>query len=971
MRAAFLRQVFPRRRSHRILAGIAAILLLAYAIAGFYVVPRVARPQIEAFVSETLHRKIAIGDIAFNPFTLAVTITDLKLTEADGTPLVAFQRLYINAEIASLWRRGVVLKEIDLASPDIEVIVAHDGNLNLAALAPPAGAEPAAPKADNKPLRVEIGRFAVSDGRVGFQDRSLAHPFSAAFTPLRFSLTDFSTDIGHSNTYSFTTSSRIGARIQWAGGFTLQPLGSSGAFSVSDVRLAALDEYLERRLQTQIVSGSAQFSGSYRFALQPLELEVALPAIDVRDLVLAERGVAAAAPVALPEIDVRDLTLSLSKREVGVGRVDVRRARIDVLRESDGSLNLARLAGGSSPPAEPRSRQPREVPWIVYVNSIAIEGATVVAEDRGTSPATRMQLTPIGITISGLSTARAARMTLDARVGIDGKGQLNAGGKVSLDPLSVALAIDLQKFPLPALQPYLAQSTGLILHSGDLGIKGNLGLAAGRSGAPPAAKVSADLRIDDLRATDDLVREDLLKWRSLAISGIRFEQRPNRLTIERIVAQEPYARLIVAENGTTNVARALAPPAGIAPVTERTSAKAQSSDAAQPLPIAIRTVQVVDGSANFADHTVQPVFATGIVGLAGEITGLSSAVESRAKVALAGKVDQYSPVEISGEMNLLSGDLYTRVAVSFSNIELTTFNPYSDKFAGYNISRGKLSTAMKYHVEKGKLDAQHHIVVDNLEFGEKTESKDAAPIPVQLGVALLKDRRGVITVDLPIGGTLGDPQFHFGATLGKAILNLFAKVLAAPFKAVGAMFGGGDELAFVDFRPGSAALGEVEAKKLGTLAKGLVERPQLRLNVPFTVVAAADGDAMAGQALRALVPPADPAKSLDEGAKRKRIAALEGAYRAQLKAAPEYPKEMGSDEGSGLDARMNWLQAAMLERLKPAPAALEALGKQRAGAVRDALLANKELKPERVFLVSKAVGAAPAAGSVRLEMELE
>jgi len=132
--------------------------------------------------------------------------------------------------------------------------------------------------------------------------------------------------------------------------------------------------------------------------------------------------------------------------------------------------------------------------------------------------------------------------------------------------------------------------------------------------------------------------------------------------------------------------------------------------------------------------------------------------------------------------------------------------------------------------------------------------------------------------------------------------------------------------------------------------------------VPFTVAAAADGDAMAGQALRALAPPADPAK---------RIAALEAAYRTQFKAAPEYPEELQGDEGPKRDARIDWLQVALLAQLKPAPAALEALGKQRASAVRDALLANKELKPERVFLVSKAAGAAPAAGSVRMEMELE
>ena len=179
---------------------------------------------------------------------------------------------------------------------------------------------------------------------------------------------------------------------------------------------------------------------------------------------------------------------------------------------------------------------------------------------------------------------------------------------------------------------------------------------------------------------------------------------------------------------------------------------------------------------------------------------------------------------------------------------------------------------------------------------------------------------------------------------------------------MGANVGGGEELKFVDFEAGSAALGEAETKKLGTLAKGLVERPQLRLNLPLTVAAAADSEAMAGQALRALAPPTDSAK---------RIAALEAAYRTEFKAAPEYSKELQGDEGPKVAARIDWLQAALLAHLKPSPAALEALGKQRAGAVRDVLLSNKELKPERVFIVSKPVAAAPAASSVRMEMELE
>ena len=326
-------------------------------------------------------------------------------------------------------------------------------------------------------------------------------------------------------------------------------------------------------------------------------------------------------------------------------------------------------------------------------------------------------------------------------------------------------------------------------------------------------------------------------------------------------------------------------------------------------------------------------------------------------------MDEFSPVEIAGEVNLLSAALYTDIALSFRNIELTTFNPYSGKFAGYNIVKGKLSTALKYRVDDRKLDAQHHIVVDNLEFGEQTDSKDAAPIPLKLGVALLKDKNGMIEIDLPVSGTLDDPEFRIMPIVWKGIVNLLAKIIAAPFKALGALFGGGEDLAFVDFQPGSAALGETEAKKLSTLSKALVERPQLKLNLPLTVATAADGDATARQALRALAPPAE--------AKPKRLEALEAAYRAQAKAAPEYPKEMLGSEAPKVDARIEWLEAALLDKLKPTPAMLEDLGRQRATAARAVLLANKELNPERVFLVAKPVEAVPEKGLVRMEMKLE
>jgi len=954
-----------RPRTRWILLGVSALVLAGYAAAGFFVVPRVARSQIESFVAETLHRRISIGDIRFNPFTLEANIAELKLTEADGAPLLAFGHLRVNAEIASLWRRGVVLKELELVAPEVDVIIAPDGGVNLARLAPPAGPPPDKPKAGERPLPVHIGTLSIVDGRLGFEDRTHTHPFSAAITPIRFSLTDFRTDVGHRNAYSFSGRTRAAEQLEWSGNFTVQPLGSSGTFSLADLRLATLDAYLEDSLPTKLASGTVQLRGSYQFDLQPLSLEVALPSISVRDLSLAERGSAAKAPVVVvPQIEVQNLALSLSRRDVGVQRVDVRGAHIEVARERDGSISLARLVR-ASPPSEKSSGAAS--PWTIHADVIALDGATVVAEDRTTSPPARMRLTPIGVAVNDWTTAPKARPKVDLRIGIDGRGVLAVRGDIGLEPLSAALAIDLQAFPLPALQPYLAQSTAMTLHSGRLSLKGDVAFTA-PADKPVASKFAGEVRIDDVRTSDQLAREDFVKWRSLAITGIQFQQQPDRLRIGRIVARQPYARVVIAEDGAVNVSQVLAPQKETP--RKEVSEKKPETRASKPFPVEIRTVQVVDGSANFADHSIQPNFASGIVGLNGEVSGLSTDPGSRAKVALSGSVDQYSPVDLTGEVNLLSAAVYSDLALSFRNIELTTFNPYSGKFAGYAISRGKLSTAMKYRVEERRLDAQHHIVVDNLEFGDKTDSKDAAPIPIKFGVALLKDRRGVIELDLPVSGTLDDPEFRLGPLIWKAVVGLLSKIVTAPFAAIGAMFGGGDDLAFVEFEPGSAALTEEATKKLGALANGLAERPQVRLNVPNTIATAADSDVVAKQALASLIPPVDTAKPFDDVAKRKRLEAFETVYRARLKTMPVYPAEMQAAKDPNLDARLGFVQSALLDHLKPTPAVLDALGQQRAAAVRDALLANKDLSPERIFIVAKPMEAA-SKGSVRMEMKLE
>jgi hypothetical protein len=366
------------------------------------------------------------------------------------------------------------------------------------------------------------------------------------------------------------------------------------------------------------------------------------------------------------------------------------------------------------------------------------------------------------------------------------------------------------------------------------------------------------------------------------------------------------------------------------------------------------------------------------------VLGLSSKPGSRAKVDIHGSVDAFSPVAITGEVNVLSAALYTDLGLSFRNMELSTFNPYSGKFAGYNISKGKLTTELHYKVVGRKLDAQHHITVDQLEFGDKTASKDAVSLPIKLAVALLKDRNGVIDLDIPVTGTLDDPQFRLGPIIWKVFVNILEKAVTAPFALLGALFGGGPDLQFIDFQPGDAGLTAAAEDKLRTVVKAMNERPQLKIAVPIATVAeldrpalvevqfqAAVRDALASRSKRkkgATAPPSfdqlDPAAQVD---------VLTQVYQQKLGTEPKFPDAIGSLKAKPeiIAAKADFLTRELHAHLAISDADLEALGQQRAATLQQALLGNDtQIDPARVFLVANDK-AKPDDAKVRLELSLQ
>ena len=381
---------------------------------------------------------------------------------------------------------------------------------------------------------------------------------------------------------------------------------------------------------------------------------------------------------------------------------------------------------------------------------------------------------------------------------------------------------------------------------------------------------------------------------------------------------------------------------------------------ASPMPpIRIGKLSLQGGQVNFTDNFIRPNYTANLMELGGSVTGLSSDAATTADVDLRGQVNN-APLNILGKVNPLKGDLALDLKADVKGMELAPFTPYSGKYVGYGIEKGKLSFDINYKIENRKLTAENRLILDQLTFGEKIESPTATKLPVQLAVALLRDRNGVIDINLPIGGSLDDPQFSVGGIIIKVIINVITKAITAPFALLGSLFGGGEELSYLEFDAGRYAIPAAGEAKLKSLAKALGDRPALKLEITGRVDPEVDREGLR----RASIDRKVRALKLNDTVKKG-----ESVDPASVAVTPEeYPellKRVYKDEkfpkprnlvGLQKDLPVEEMEKLMITNSQVTDDDMIGLGNQRAQAVKDWLLKNGQVPQDRVFLLAAKVG---------------
>ncbi len=609
-------------------------------------------------------------------------------------------------------------------------------------------------------------------------------------------------------------------------------------------------------------------------------------------------------------------------------------------------------ASAAPPPAKPAARNPAAKPPDLQLKSLALRDFSAQVEDRQTSAPIRLDVMQGQASARNLSLDLRKPVALQVRFALKQGGQFSARGQVAPQPLGGSLQVQLQQLALTPFGSLLAPYVRLLLTSGTASADGTVKLGKGQGSVPKVSYVGR-AQIDNLALVEPEGRTPFLGWRKLAATGLSVDSAPLSVSMTALQAVEPYGRIVISPDRTLNVQAILltrTPPQSPQPAAADHSAN-------KPLPLALRIdrTAIENADVDFTDQSIKPDFRVRMQKLSGVINGLSDAPDSSAQIELDGQVNDYGSAKVRGQLQPFRATQNTDVTLDFRNLNMASVSPYSGKFAGRTIESGRLDAKLQYKIAKAQMKGDNQFTITRLKLGPHVDSPGAMNLPLDLAIAVLENSDGVIDIDLPVHGDLNNPKFSYGGIIWQAIVNVLTKIVTAPFRALGALFGGGGEQTpqNVAFAPGSAVLAPPEREKLLQISEVLLKRPRLELQVPLTLDAPRDTAALQEAAVRrqvllklgVTVPPAVSPGPLDLGNARTRNA-INALY---LDQHPTSALDALKKSLPKADQPEHALLRAMLAQLAKAveipQSALDALAQARAKAVVTALTTGPKALP--------------------------
>jgi len=959
------------------------VAVILFTIAGFFVAPPVLRSVLVRKLSTSLDRMVSIGGISINPYTLGVRFRDITIGERSG-PGTFFRVREIRARMGLSVVTGVItLDHLSLRDPHVNIIRHDDGSYNFSDLLDKKETPSGETDAGKEGITFSLRDIAIQNGSADFLDTPVKKKH--ALRELNLNVPLLSNAPRHiEKDVRPTLSFKLNDDPYVIAGRTrpfADSLETAFDINIQNVDIPHYLAYLPVKPRFSVPSGYLD-----------IRIEAAFRQFKDKAPLLAFRGDMAVSKLVVNDdtgrtvVNLPALRVTVASMEPLAGKMELSKVFFEspeftLDRDRNGTLNIMALLPKMKEKEKSEAGTREEVkagregdgePFQFIVGSIELTGGKVLFTDRSLKDTAKITVEKLELKGEKITLAKGSPGAFSTSLVVNRKGTMKLEGAVALDPFSLKAKVDLKDIDIRPFQPYFTDRVRVSVMSGAAGASGDL-LVTQVPKKGPSVLYKGSVSLAGLSSVDNETTENLLKLKSFHARNVEFGYNPTRITAKGVSLTDFYASIAVRPDKTVNLQHVIVrddaavdgrigTTAGetTAPEKERSASAAAGgrtpSDTEESVPVRIDIVTLQGGTIRFHDQSVRPAFSTTLGQIAGRISGLSSQLNTAADVELRGALDNAAPLEITGKINPLSKNLYVDLKASFRDMDLTPATPYSGRYAGYTIDKGKLSFDVRYLMEQRKLDSTNTIFIDQLTLGERVESPDATKLPVKLAIALLKDRRGQIKLDLPVTGSLDDPEFSVGRIILKIIVNLLTKAATAPFALIGALFGSGEELGYIEFDYGRAVLNETGLKKISTLSKALSDKPSLKVDIEGYVDPERDREGLKqylvqrkvkAQKLRDLMKKSTADIDVDD------VKVEQGEYEKYLRLAYKAEKFPKPRNMIGLQKSLpvEEMEKLMLTNTAIQEEDLQALARRRSARVMQALVRSGQVEAGRLFIV--------------------
>ncbi|MFM0279135.1 DUF748 domain-containing protein [Paraburkholderia sediminicola] len=756
-----------------------------------------------------------------------------------------------------------------------------------AASAPAAASGATAAEKTAQPLDLSIKRFAINDGTVNVHDEAASRPVDVGLQKLAVTLTDFSTLATAPAHYTLNTGFKDATgSLGVAGAFGLVAKTANAKLDLKSLPLPLLQPYLDTATAAQVVDGALSVNANVdaNWSKSPAAVMVSDTQLDLQSLKLAARGSKTPA-ISLAQGQVTIKQVDVAGRTADITGVDTTGLVVNAQRLKDGSIDLAALAGPHQVEQQrtaihaAKKAEAEGPAWHYKIGELNLKDATANFTDNTTPNPVKLSVTPLQLKVQQISDDLSKPLPVDLQATLNKKGTLGIKGNVTATPLKVAVKVNANRLDAAAFEPYFGSKLNALIASALLNANGDLALSQAKA---LKATYRGDVALVDVRMIDKATSDPFAGWSSLALSNLKADYDEHGTVVDagRVTFTKFYGRVLLDAQGKLNLKDVVAHESGAAqsltrdksgghepvPLTPEAASAPELASAPVPAssatpatvtaatppqsPVKLHFGQLVlqQGRVTYTDNFIKPNFTANLVSIQGTVGAFGTQSTTPAPVEIAAKLAANGPLSIRGTVNPLIAKPALDLTASAHDIELTNLTPYSAKYAGYPITKGKLNVDLHYKLDNDQLNANNHIFIDQLTFGDHVDNDTATKLPVRLAISLLKNSRGEIDVNLPVSGSLSNPEFSVGGLIWHAVLNLLEKAVTAPFSLIANAFGGsGEEMGYVEFDPGSATLSDAADKKLDTIVKALADKSSIRIDLIGRVDPAVDGPGLRAQ----------------------------------------------------------------------------------------------------------------------------